>query len=322
MRLRLAALATILVLGMVALAPPARAFPDGKPVTLIVPFAAGGGTDAVARELSSALGEKLGVPVIVENKGGGGGMIGAQTVQRARKDGHTLLLATSTLLTGAAGQRKLPYDVLKDFTPITLFAQAPLLVVVNKDAGLGSIADLVARARAKPGSIDFASSGIGSILHLAGEQFAQAAGVKMVHVPYQGSGPALVDLLAGHVQVFVMTPPLAVGHIKGGSVKLLASTGAKRSPTFPDVPTVRETGIDFEAGTWWGVIGPADLPADVVALLDKAVKAAAATDRVRQRLEGEGATLVDSTPASFAEFLSAELTIWRKVVADGDLKFE
>lgn len=316
-------LAVALSLAAFAGGTPAWAYPEGKPIVLVVPFAAGGGTDAVARDIAAALDEKLGQTVVVENKGGGGGMIGAQHVARARRDGHTLLLATSTLLTGASGQRKLPYDVLQDFTPVSLFARGPLLVVVNKDTGITSIQDLVARAKAKPGALNFASSGIGSVLHLAGELLVQRGGVNIVHVPYQGAGPATIDLLAGHVQLFVMTPPSVIGHIRSGGVTLLATTGRERMKIFPDVPTVQEAGIvDYEVGTWWGIVGPAGLPDDVVSTLDKAVKAAAASDKVRKRFEDEGAEVLSASQSEFRALMQRDLAMWRKVVADGNLKFE
>ena len=246
--------------GLLALADPAGAqtFPENKPIILVVPFSAGGGTDAVARDIGRVLGERLGQPVVVENKGGGGGMIGAQFVAKARPDGHTLLLTTSSLLTASAGQRKLPYDVLKDFTPVSLFARGPLMVIVNKDAGINSIENLVATAKAKPEALNFASSGIGSVLHLSGELLAQRAGIKITHVPYQGAGPATIDLLAGHVQMFVMTPPSVIGHIKSNSLKVIATTGKTRMKIFPDVPTVQEAGVaEYDVGTWWGITGPA-----------------------------------------------------------------
>ena len=301
----------------------AQTFPENKPVVLVVPFSAGGGTDAVARDIGRVLGEKLGQPVVIENKGGGGGMIGAQHVAKARPDGHTLLLTTSSLLTASAGQRKLPFDVLKDFTPISLFARGPLMVIVNNDAGITSIADLIAKAKAMPDALNFASSGIGSVLHLSGELLAQRAGVKITHVPYQGAGPATIDLLAGHVQVFVMTPPSVIGHIKAKSLKVIATTGRTRMKIFPDVPTVQEGGVaGYDVGTWWGITGPAGMPPSVVAAIDKAVRDALTADVVRKRFEDEGAEIVTSSQAEFAQLLRSDLDMWRQVVKDGNLKYE
>ena len=301
----------------------AQTFPENKPVVLVVPFSAGGGTDAVARDIGRVLGEKLGQPVVIENKGGGGGMIGAQHVAKARPDGHTLLLTTSSLLTASAGQRKLPFDVLKDFTPISLFARGPLMVIVNNDAGITSITDLIAKAKAMPDALNFASSGIGSVLHLSGELLAQRAGVKITHVPYQGAGPATIDLLAGHVQVFVMTPPSVIGHIKAKSLKVIATTGRTRMKIFPDVPTVQEGGVaGYDVGTWWGITGPAGMPPSVVAAIDKAVRDALTADVVRKRFEDEGAEIVTSSQAEFAQLLRSDLDMWRQVVKDGNLKYE
>ena len=301
----------------------AQTFPENKPVVLVVPFSAGGGTDAVARDIGRVLGENLGQPVVIETKGGGGGMIGAQHVAKARPDGHTLLLTTSSLLTASAGQRKLPFDVLKDFTPISLFARGPLKVIVNNDAGITSIADLIAKAKAMPDALNFASSGIGSVLHLSGELLAQRAGVKITHVAYQGAGPATIDLLAGHVQVFVMTPPSVIGHIKAKSLKVIATTGRTRMKIFPDVPTVQEGGVaGYDVGTWWGITGPAGMPPSVVAAIDKAVRDALTADVVRKRFEDEGAEIVTSSQAEFAQLLRSDLDMWRQVVKDGNLKYE
>ncbi len=301
----------------------AQVYPENKPIVLVIPFAPGGGTDALARPFARVLSERLGQPVVLENKGGGGGMIAAQYVAKARPDGHTLLMTTSTFLTAASGQRPLPYDVLKDFTPVSWLGRGPLLVIVNKDTGITTLQELIARGRAKPDSINFASSGVGSVLHLAGELFIQRAGIKATHIPYQGAGPGLVDLLAGHVQLFLMTVPSIIGHVKSGGVTLLATTGRTRMAAFPNVPTIAEAAIPgFEAGTWWGITGPAGLPPHVIETLDKAVKDSVRTEVMRKRFEDEGAEIVDATPGEFGAMLAAELAVWRQVVKDGNLKFE
>lgn len=317
----------LVALAMAAFSATARAqgqtYPENKPIVLVIPFAPGGGTDALARPFGKVLSERLGQPVVLENKGGGGGMIAAQYVAKARPDGHTLLMTTSTFLTAASGQRALPYDVLKDFTPVSWLGRGPLLVIVNKDTGITTLQDLIARGKAKPDSINFASSGVGSVLHLAGELFIQRAGIKATHIPYQGAGPGLVDLLAGHVQLFLMTVPSIIGHVKSGGVTLLATTGTTRMAAFPNVPTVAEAAIPgFEAGTWWGITGPAGLPPHVIETLDKAVKDSVRTEVMRKRFEDEGAEIVDATPAQFGAMLRDELAVWRGVVKDGNLKFE
>ncbi len=316
-----------LAIGVVALATLAspgiaQTFPD-KPITLIVPFAPGGGTDLIARDLGRHLSDQLGQPVIIENKGGGGGIIGAQAVARAKPDGYTLLLATSTFITSTTGQQALPYDVFKDFVPVSLLGRGPLLVVVNRETGVTSIPDLIARAKAQPAALNFASSGPAGIQHLAGEMFVQRTGAKMTHIPYKGGGPAMVDLLSGQVQVYFVTVPTVIGHLKSDKVRLLASTGKTRMKVFPDTPTVMETGVaDYDVGTWWGVVGPAGLPAPVIAKLNQAVNAAAASETMIKRFQDEGAETFRGNPEAFAAMMAEEKKVWQKVVADGNLKFE
>jgi tripartite-type tricarboxylate transporter receptor subunit TctC len=316
-----------LSLGVVALAAAvgpslAQTFPD-KPITLIVPFAAGGGTDLIARDLGRHLSEQLGQPVIVDNKGGGGGIIGAQAVAKAKPDGYTLLLATSTFITATTGQQALPYDVFKDFVSVALLGRGPLLVVVNRETGITSIPELIARAKAQPNALNFASSGPAGIQHLAGEMFVQRTGAKMTHIPYKGGGPAMVDLLSGQVQVYFVTVPTVIGHLKSDKVRLLASTGKTRMKVFPDTPTVMEAGVaDYDVGTWWGVVGPAGLPAPVIAKLNQAVNTAAASETMIKRFQDEGAEAYRGGPEAFTAMMAEEKKVWQKVVTDGNLKFE
>jgi len=301
----------------------AQSFPEKRPIALVVPFAPGGGTDAIARDLGRHLQEDLGQSVVIDNKGGGGGVIGAQLVAKARPDGHTLLVITSTFITSSAGDKAPPYDVLRDFAPIAYLGRGPMLIVVNKDLGIATLAALIERARAKPDALNFVSSGPGSVTHLAGELFLQNAGVKMTHIPYKGSGPALLDLIAGRAEVFFATVPTILGQIKSGNVRLLAATTARRAPLFPETPTVQEFGVkDYDVGTWWGVVGPAGLPAPTVDALNGAVNRAAASETLRKRFADEGAEPFDGKPADLAAVMRAELATWRKVVKDGGLKFD
>ncbi|SAI35115.1 putattive exported protein [Bordetella ansorpii] len=289
-------------------------YPD-KPIKLIVPFAAGGGTDSIARDMARTLGERLKQPVVVENRGGGGGSIGAGMVAHADPDGYTLLFATSTFVTNAAAEVTTQYDVEKSFAPIALIGRGPLLVVTNKDLGANSVDELRKLAASKPGEINFCSAGAGSINHLSGELFKQKAKVDMTHVPYKGSGPATVDLLAGRVQVFFATVPTILGQVKDKRVKLLAVTSKERSRLFPDTPTMAEAGVpDFDISTWWGVLAPAGTPQAVIDTLNTAVNAAAGDELVRRRLTEEGADLYAGKPADFARTLSSEMTLWRGVV--------
>ena len=306
-----------------ALSSHAQSFPQQRPITLVVPFAPGGGTDSISRELARHLQDKLGTAVVVDNRGGAGGAIAAAQVAAAKPDGHTLLFVTSTFVTVAATDRKLPYDVLKDFTPIAMLGRGPLLLVVNKDTGIASVAQLIDAAKKKPDSLNYVSAGQGSINHLSGELFVQRTGAKMTHIPYKGSGPATLDLIGGNAQVFFATVPTILGQVKGEKVRLIASTSSARTRLFPNTPTLDESGVKgFNVETWWGVVGPAGLPADIVRTLNRAINDAAASEELKKRFENEGADPFSGTPADLGNVLKDELEGWRKVVREGGLKVE
>ncbi|ADU98590.1 tripartite tricarboxylate transporter substrate binding protein [Alicycliphilus denitrificans] len=289
---------------------PARA------ITLIVPFAAGGGTDSIARDIAKNMAERLGQPVVVDNRGGAGGAIGAQAVAKAAPDGYTLLFATSTFATNAAVEPRLPYDPVKDFAPVAMIGRGPLLVVTSKQLGVGSVAQLVAAAKARPEGLNFCSAGNGSINHLAGEMFRQKTGLSMTHVPFKGSAPATVELLAGRVDLFFATVPTIQSHLKENQLGLLAVTSAKRSRLFPNLPTLAEAGVPgYDVTTWWGVLAPAKTPASIVEALNRAVNESAAAEPVKGRLQHEGADPVRLAPAAFGEELRKELALWRNVAA-------
>lgn len=319
----------ILVWGMIVLtaliggviSAPAQTFPSNRPITLIVPFAAGGGTDGLARDLAQALQEKLRVSVVIDNKGGAGGTIAAQQVAKAQPDGHTLLFVTSTFVTAATTERKLPYDIEKDFAPIAMLGRGPMLLVANKAARIANVQQLIERARAAPGALNFVSSGTGSITHLAGELFLQRTGTRMTHIPYRGSAPAVIDLLSGQGHLFFATVATILGQVQGDTVALVASTGRQRSRLFPNLPTVEEAGIkDYDVGTWWGIVGPAGLPAAIVDRLNGTINEAGASELLSKRFADEGAEPVRGSPAEFALILNQELMGWRKVVREGGLK--
>ena len=294
---------------------PARA------ITLVVPFAAGGGTDSIARDLAKALGEKLGQPVVVDNRGGGGGVIGAQAVAKAPADGYTLLFATSTFVTNAVFGGATPYAVDRDFSPIALIGRGPLMVVTSKQLGVHSVAGLIAEARRRPQGIDYCSAGPGSINHLAGELFRQKTGLAMTHVPYKGSGPATLDLVADRVQLFFATVPTILPLVQDERVTLLAVTGARRSPLYPQVPTMLESGVaGFEITTWWGVLAPPHMPPALVARLNAAVNRAAATGPVPERLNREGAESISGSAEDFRKTLATELADWRSVVKNTGIR--
>jgi tripartite-type tricarboxylate transporter receptor subunit TctC len=294
-----------------------------RPITLVVPFSAGGGTDSIARELAKYLSEKLGQPVVVDNRGGSGGAIAAKTVARADPDGYTLLFVTSTFVTHAATDTKASYDVKKDFTPIAMIGRGPLMIVTTKGLGVKNVAEFVEATKKKPEGLDFCSSGAGSVTHLAGELFIQKTGAKLTHVPYKGSGPATVDFLAGRTHAFFATFPTMLQYVKSGAVDIIATTGATRSALFPQVQTVAEAGIpDFNITTWWGVVGPAGLPRPVVARINALVNEASAKEPLKGRLVNEGAEAYSAAPEKFQDMLDNELTMWKTVVRTGNIKVE
>jgi len=294
-----------------------------KPITMIVPFAPGGGTDSIARDLAKSLSEALGQPVIVDNRGGGGGAIGAQMVAKAEPDGHTLLFITSTFVTHAATETTPSYDVEKDYAPIAMLGRGPLMVVANKELGFKTIADAIAFAKKSPNGINYCSAGLGSINHLSGELFKQKTNIQMTHIPYKGSGPATLDLLAGRVQVFFATMPTMLQYVETNRVTLLAMTSEKRSPLFPNIPTVSESGIPgFEISTWWGVVSPAGTPPAIVQTLNQEIQKAASKDPLKGRLLKEGAQLYQTSPVQMQKLLSNELQQWRSVVKSADMKLQ
>jgi tripartite-type tricarboxylate transporter receptor subunit TctC len=294
-----------------------------RPITIVVPFSAGGGTDSIARELAKGLTEKLGQAVIIDNRGGGGGAIAARQVAKADADGYTLLFVTSTFVTHAATETKTSYDVNKDYAPIAMIGRGPLMIVTHKGVGVKTVPQLVAATKAKPDGLDFCSSGTGSITHLAGELFKQKTGANLTHVPYKGSGPATVDFLAGRTQVFFATFPTMLQHVKSGSVEIIATTAAKRSPLFPNVPTVAEAGIgNFNLTTWWGIVAPAGTPQPIVDKLNQLINDAAAKEPIKGRLVNEGAEAYRASPAEFRSMLSSELAMWKDVVKSGNIKLD
>lgn len=292
----------------------AQDFPK-QPITLVVPFAPGGGTDSIARELGSLLSEKLGQPVIIDNRGGGGGSIGARAVQRAAPDGHTLLFATSTFVTHAASEKKPAYDVINGFAPIAMIGKGPLLIVTTKNLGVKNLQELIDLSKKKTGGLDYCSAGPGSINHLSGEFFLQKTGAKMTHVPYKGSGPATVDLLAGRTHVFFTTIPTMLSHVKAGAVDVLAVTGPKRLSILPNVPTAAEAGLmEYLPYTWWGIVAPKGTPESITKQLNALINEASANERLKGRLLSEGAERISTTPAEFGKMLGQELTMWKNVV--------
>lgn len=295
----------------------AAGYPD-KPIRLVVPFPPGGPTDMVARPLAEFLGKRLGQQIIVDNRGGAGGAIGAELVAKAPADGYTLLMATvGTQAINATLYRKLSYDPVKDFTPISLVAAAPVALVVNPSVPVNSVADLIALAKAKPGTLNFGSAGNGTPGHLTGEMFRAATGTEIKHVPYKGSAPAISDLLGGQIQLMFDPLQSVLPQVRAGRLKLLAVSSKVRSPAAPDVPTFAESGLkDFEATAWWGVFAPAHLPPAIATQLNEAINAVVRTEGFRALLVPQGVTVIGDTRAEFARFQQHELVKWGKAVRE------
>ena len=315
----LSKLAATLALAMPAVVPAAFAqdYPQ-KPIRLVVPFPAGGPTDIVARPLAQYLGDALKQQVIVDNRGGAGGSIGAEAVAKSPPDGYTLLMATvGTHAINATLYRNLPYDPARDFTPIALVAAAPVAVVAHPSLKVGSIAELVARAKAEPGAIGFGTAGNGTPGHLTGEMFRAATGADLKHVPYKGSAPAITDLLGG--QIPLMFDPLqsVLPHVQSGKLRLLAVSSAARSSVVPDAPTLAESGLrDFEATAWWGVYAPANLAPAIAARLNAEINRVVASPEFREKLVPRGVQVIGGSREEFAAFAQRELAKWGKAVRD------
>ncbi|RDJ16851.1 Bug family tripartite tricarboxylate transporter substrate binding protein [Rhizobium grahamii] len=322
---RRSALAAGLAVGAALVAAsPSRAadFPD-RQVTMVVPFAAGGSTDVVARILAQKMSEDLGQQVIVQNVAGAGGNLGAGNVARADADGYTILMGTvATHALNPLILKSTPYDPEKDFAPISLLVVVPNVLVVNPELPAKTVAELVALLKANPGTYSYASSGNGTPLHLSGELFKAMAGVEMEHIPYKGSGPALNDVLGNQVPIMFDNLPSSSGHIKSGTLRALAVTTKERAPSFPDVPTVAETVPGYETYTWNALFAPAGTPADVVARLNSAANKALADPEVGKRMTEFSAVIVGSTPEELAAHVKAEIAKWTPVVRDAKIELE
>jgi tripartite-type tricarboxylate transporter receptor subunit TctC len=302
-----------------------------KPVRIVVPFAAAGTTDILARALSPELSRVFGQPFVVDNKPGAGGNSGAAEVAKAAPDGYTLLMGTvGTHAINPALYPKMPYDHIKDFAPITLMAGVPNVLVLNpafaQANGIQTVADLVRVARAKPGRLNMASSGNGTSIHLAGELFKNLTGTFMLHLPYRGSGPALIDLMAGNVDLMFDNLPSSMPHIKSGKLRALAVTSSQRSAALPELPTVAEAGgpalKGYDASSWFGLLAPAGTPADIVQRVQQETAKALALPAMKERLLSQGAIPSGMTPAEFVRFIAAETKKWAQVVKASGAKVD
>jgi tripartite-type tricarboxylate transporter receptor subunit TctC len=309
-----------------ACAAPFAAFAQGypsRPITIVVPFPPGGATDIIARMVGQKLSESLKQPVVVDNKAGATGAIALTHVARSSADGYTLVLATASSLGTNPAVSKVSFDPVKDFTPIGILAAEPLGLAVHPSVPASSVKELIALARSKPGALNMASFGNGSVSHLAGELFSSMAGIKMTHVPYKGAAPATADLIAGQVQVMFNSISVFVAPAKAGKLRMLASAGSTRTAALPDLPTVAESGVpDFEASTWHAMLGPANLPSDIVATLSREFARALQLPDVREKLLGMSLEPGTAEPAKLAATLARDVAKWKKIVAEAGIKVD
>jgi tripartite-type tricarboxylate transporter receptor subunit TctC len=293
-----------------------------KPVRLIIPFPPGGSNDVVGRMIATQLGEKLGKQVVVDNRAGAGGVIGTEIAANAAPDGYTIVIIS---LAHAVNPwlYKLNYDPIKSFTPIGILASGPNVLAVNPGLPVNSVKDVVALAKQKPGDLQYASAGIGSFQHLGGELFKLEAGVDILHVPFKGGGPAMIDVIGGHTKLVFSSLVQTTPHIKSGKLKPLGVGGKKRNPILPDVPTVAEAGVpSYEAVNWWGLIAPAGTPQPIIDKLHKELAAVQASPDVQKQFASEGAEIVQMTAPEFGTFMQTEMKKWERVVKEGKIKAE
>lgn len=317
-------IAAISVLGLVSLTDVySQDFPTGKSITIVVGFVAGGGTDTATRIIAKQLSENLGQPVVVENKPGAGGTIATQFVANAKPDGTTLLLGTIGPMAVAPHMMKLSYEPLTDLAPITMGVNFPNVLVVSPDINVKNFKQFIALAKKEPGKLTYASTGVGSASHLAGELFNQRAGVEIVHVPYKGGSAAMVDLLGGRISAYYSTPSSAEAHIKSGKVIAIATTGLTRSDALPDIPTVAESGYPgFNASNWYAFVAPAKTPVAILDRWNTEIVKAINTPAVKDALNKHGLVPEPTTRQQLADFMASESKIWAKVVKERGIKMD
>ena len=297
----------------------AQDFP-AKPIKLIVPFPAGGPNDIIARVVGQRMSELTRQPVVIDNRGGQAGVLGTDAVAKAVPDGYTIGIVSASALVINPSMEKVPYDVEKDFAPVTLVVTVPEMLVVASNVPANNMAELIALAKAQPGKLNFASAGVGGLPHLAGELFKLTAKIDVVHVPYRGAAPAINDLLGQQVQMTFLDLPVILPHIRAGSLRPIALGAPARAPTAPDVPTTAEVGMpDLLIENWYGMIAPARTPAAVVATLNRIATAAMGDPAIKQKLGDQGLTVVGDTPEHFRAFIGSEIVKWAKVIKEAGL---
>ncbi len=294
-----------------------------RPIRLIVPFPPGGSNDIVARMVATQLGERLGQQVVIDNRGGAGGVLGSDLAAKSPPDGYTLLLISVAYAFGPALYKNLPYDPERAFAPVGILGSGAAALTVHPSLPVNTVQELIALAKAKPGTLNYASAGVGSLQHLACALFMIQAGIDVVHVPYKGGGPAMADVIAGQAQIVMPSLIQVVPHIKSGRLRVLGTSGTRRSAVLPDVPTISESGVPgYEAHNWWGILAPAGTPAPVVEKLHKDLTSVLSSRETEKRFETEGAEVVRMTPAEFGRFISAELVKWSRVAREVGIKAE
>jgi tripartite-type tricarboxylate transporter receptor subunit TctC len=316
--------ALVILAGALVLAGTAAAadYPS-KPITLVVPFAPGGSNDIVARAIGKKLTEAWGQPVVIDNRAGAGGTIGAAAVATAAPDGHTLLLVSSTFTINAAIKKNLPFDALKDFAAVAFVARSPLLLTVSNKLPAGDVTAFIALATSRPVPINYASSGPGSINQIAAELIAAAAGIRLMHVPYKGGSLALNDLVGGHVDVYVSSLPQVLEIVRSGRARGLAVTSARRSPSLPGVPTLEESGVPgADAASWWGIVAPAGTPGPVIVALNGEINKTLTSPEIQRFMEGEGAAAEAMTPQQFGDLIRAETQRWVRLAREAHISID
>ena len=304
-----------------ALAAQAQQYPS-KPIKIVVPWPPGGAVDTIGRLVADNITTQLGQPVIVDNRAGAAGAIGSDVVAKAEPDGYTLLMGSTTVISVNPALQKLPYQP-SDFAPITMVAFVPHMLVIPADVPANNLREFIAYVKSKPGQVSYASAGPGTPHHIAGEMFKSMAGVDMLQVPYKGTGPALIDLLAGRVQFMSVEAVAALPHVKAGKLKALGVAPPQRNQLAPDVPTVAEAGLPgFEVTSWYGVVAPKGVPRQAAATLAGAISKALETPGFREKLSGMGATPVGGTPEQFGELLTRENAKWAKAIKDANIRLE
>jgi tripartite-type tricarboxylate transporter receptor subunit TctC len=300
----------------------AQTYP-ARSITLIVPFAAGGSNDMIGRVIGKKLSETWGQPVVIDNRPGAGGVIGTSAGAAAAPDGYTLLLVSSTFTINPAIKKSMPFDTIRDFTPVAFIARSPLLLVASNQLAVKSASELLALAKSKPGQITYASAGPGSINQISAELVALSAGASFTHVPYKGGAPALNDLLGGHVDIYVSSLPQVLSLARDGQARALAVTSARRTALLPDVPTLEEAGIaGFDLQSWWGIVGPAGMPADIVNALNAEIGKMLTSPELSTILSNEGAEAQTMTPQQFGDLMRSETERWIKVAHQANISID